>query len=111
MKKALYWILGVAAFVVFVKYVGFSEAGNCKEIAEGIKAELRVLAQCRSDAECGYVRLACPFECFTPVRRDKVAEVIGVDKPYRQSCLMFCPDCPDEPPRVTRCSEGFCVVE
>lgn len=111
MKKALYWVLGIVLFVVAVKYVGFSEAGNCKAMAEGIKGELRSLAQCQSDAECGYIRRECPFDCFTPIRRDKVAEAMAADKPYRQSCLMFCPECPEELPRVTRCSQGFCVVE
>ena len=110
MKKPLLWICGIALFVVAVKYVGFSQAGNCSALAQGIQAELRGYASCQADEECTFVRLNCPFDCFTPVHRDRVDEAMNAASPYQRSCLMVCPECPKEFPRRVRCASGRCIV-
>ncbi|NDC36800.1 MAG: hypothetical protein EBZ48_01975 [Proteobacteria bacterium] len=110
MKKLFVWLFGIAMFVLAVKYVGFSQAGNCSALAAGIQAELREYTSCQADEECAFVRLNCPFDCFTPVRRDRVDRAMNAASPYGRSCLMVCPECPKTLPRGAHCQSGRCVV-
>lgn len=110
MKKFIVWICGIAIFVLAVKYVGFSQANTCSVLATEIKAQLRDYALCQADTECTFVRLNCPFDCFTPVHRDQVDAALNAANPYQKSCLMVCPECPKALPSGARCESGRCVV-
>ena len=110
MKKLIIWFCGIAIFVLAVKYVGLSQANDCSVLAKEIQAELSDYALCQADEDCTFVRFNCPFECFTPVRRDRVDAAMAAVNPYHKSCLMVCPECPKTLPGGARCEGGRCVV-
>jgi len=111
MRKALVWILGIILFVVAVKYVGFSQAGKCADLSLEIRGKLGDYATCQADEECTFVQLNCPFDCFTPVRRDRVDDAMSAAASYQRSCMMVCPECPKILPAGARCESGRCVVK
>lgn len=111
MRKIAVWTLGVIGFAILVFYMKSSQVELCAETAISTKAALAELATCSQDSECTSISLSCPFDCKTPVRRDRVFEAMAAVSKYQKDCMMICPDCPKVIPGVTSCHQGRCRWE
>lgn len=108
MKKVLFWLLGIGAFVVAVKLTLLSHVDVCNDLQTTVKAELLTMNTCESDADCTFVQFSCPFDCVTPLNRRQVDEAQQAVYRYNQQCLMVCPECPKENVTRLQCRAGRC---
>jgi hypothetical protein len=108
MKKVIVWTIVVLVFVATIKYVLFSHATRCTEIAQQVASSLERYGQCEVDSDCTIVTLSCPFDCNTPLHKAQVQAAFSEVTTYQKNCMMVCPDCP--PAKATRvsCQNGQC---
>lgn len=111
MKKALIWILGIAGFVLVVKYVLLSHAGECQRLQTEISDKLKNLAVCEQDSDCSVSSFSCPFSCETALNRANVSEAVQQVGVYNKQCMMVCPECPKLVTARAVCENGFCKAE
>ena len=110
MQAKLLTILGLALFVVFVKYTAFSHSDNCKALELAVEETIAASRQCAVDSDCMVQGFNCPFECFQAVSKQDSNTIISAVGDYNKQCMFNCPACPEASSSRARCVAGLCSL-
>lgn len=109
-KVVLLWVLGIAGFIIFVKMNLLSQTGKCSSLQKTALSEIEKLKICATDYECTFLRLSCPFDCFTPINSKYTNQALTHVNKYNKECMMVCPLCPKKVNQALKCIEGKCTA-